>query len=561
MVYYGAYLNNGLNLGGEGGTTAVIAMRLLEGQRPIVDTFLGYNVLWFYPVSLLFKITGPDYLAMRIFFFAICLCTAVLAFLTVKKITGSGLLALGTGIVLVLIPGMLFRNYMGLTAVANQWALVAAFLLPVMGFRQRVLRMGGAGLVLGLTFLIRVEVGLFMSVIVAGLFVLNVFRPGRSLVVGIKESLAGGLMALLAILLIHLPFARDAHTRGYAPQFYGQYTSFVGLMKWELQTQMEHLFPRTPPRRVDKADNAQVTDQKAKPVSVTPEGGGRRLRPELSEVFTGPRSRDRFFAAAIYLPVFLSLAMVISATFALLVAWLRGRDGLWDKSLIVLVMTGCALTLFPQYFFFRPDTPHVSEFMVPFLPAIVVTAFLIFQNARRRVLYVAGFFALAACALQVWIHFGHAWPKESAGTIAARKHGPAEFVGLNNVRVKLRPKDAEALKGLQSAIVQNSSPDDWVVCFPYSPTINFMTDRPSYLWDLYTDNTMAGPDFDSFHIALLKRNAPAAVVIDHRAINNNEASRFPIWAPQLYAYLKENYQGAGEFLGNEVFLRKGTTLP
>ncbi len=557
--YYGAYLNNGLNLGGEGGTTAVIAIRLLEGQRPIVDTFLGYNVLWFYPITWLFKITGPDYLAMRVFFFALCFCSALLAFLTVRKITGSGLLALGTGVMLVLIPGMLFRNYMGLMGVANQWALASAFLLPVAGYRQRVHLIGVAGLVLGLTFLIRVEIGLFMSLIVAGLLLLNVFKPGRSLVVGLKESLVGGFLGLFAIVLVHLPFAWDAHARGYAPQFYGQYTSFVGLLKWELQKQIEPMFAKTPaPQRVKEADNTTAEAKKTETVSATPETGGRRQRPELHEIFSGPKPRDQFFAAAIYLPVIVSVGMVMGATFTFFGAWLRGSEKLWNESLIVLVLTGCSLTLFPSYFFFRPDTPHISEFMVPFLPAIVVTSFLLLRSAQRRAGYLAGFFALAVCVLQIWIHFGHAWPKESAGTIAARKHGPAEFIGLNNVRVRLRPEHADALKGLQSAIVDNSSPKDWVVCFPYSPTINFMTNRPSYLWDLYTDNTMAGSDFDSFHIALLKRNKPAAVVIDDRAINNNEASRFPNWAPQFYAYLKENYRFGGEYLGNEVFLRKET---
>lgn len=562
VAYYGAYLNNGLNLGGEGGTTAVIAMRLMEGQRPIADTFLGYNVLWFYPITWLFQITGPDYLAMRVFFFTVCLITALVAFVTVRKITGSGLLALATGVMLILIPGMLFRNYMGLMGVTNQWALASAFLIPVLGFRHRVILMGITGMVLGLTFLIRVEIGLFMSVILLGLLFLNIFKPGRSWWIGFKESLVGGVLALAAIVIVHLPFALDAHGRGYAPQFYGQYTSFVGLMTWELQKQMEPLLSKKPgPRVAEKSDNPGTGSVQTEASVTAPESGGRRLRPDLREIISGPKSRDRFFAAAIYLPVFVSLAVVLGATGTFLFAWIRGRERLWNDSLMVLVLTGCALTLFPQYFFFRPDTPHISEFMVPFLPALVVTTFLILRGAKRPVGYLLAAVAVAVCALQIWVHFGHAWPKESAGTIAARKHAPADFVGLNNVRVKLRPQNAEAMTGLQSAIVDNSGPEDWVVCFPYSPTINFMTDRPSYFWDLYTDNTMAGPDFDSFHIAQLKRHNPAAVVIDHRAINNNEASRFPNWAPQFYAYLKENYRFGGEFLGNEVFLRKDPAQP
>ena len=90
MIYYAAYYRSGLNFSGEGGTVAIIAMRLLDGQRPIVDTFLGYNVMWFYPVAWLFQVTGPDYTALRIFFFALCTVTGILAFFVVRRVTGSG---------------------------------------------------------------------------------------------------------------------------------------------------------------------------------------------------------------------------------------------------------------------------------------------------------------------------------------------------------------------------------------------------------------------------------------------------------------------------------------
>ncbi len=71
LFYYAQYYRSGLNLGGEGGTVAVVAMRLMEGQKPIADTFLGYNLMWFYPVVWLFKLTGPNYIALRVFFFVL----------------------------------------------------------------------------------------------------------------------------------------------------------------------------------------------------------------------------------------------------------------------------------------------------------------------------------------------------------------------------------------------------------------------------------------------------------------------------------------------------------
>ena len=46
------------------------------------------------------------------------------------------------------------------------------------------------------------------------------------------------------------------------------------------------------------------------------------------------------------------------------------------------------------------------------------------------------------------------------------------------------------------------------------------------------------------------------VIIDNRAINGAEASRFTHWAPEVYEYLKANYTLAGTFKeAVEVFTR------
>jgi hypothetical protein len=553
FLYYGSYFLNGLNLGGEGGTTAVLAMRLIEGQRMTVDSFLGYNLLWFMPVVWLFGWTGPDYLAMKAFFFVLSGITALLGWVVVRRVSHSGLLALAVACTLVLIPGMIFRNYMGFLGVANQLALLSAFVLPARGPRTRMALIALSGMVLGLTFLVRVEVGLFMGVIWLGLLVLNPFWPGRPR--AFVESLAGGALGACLLVVVHVPFAFDAHTRGYAPQFYSQYTDFIGLLRWEFQKQ----FARPAPAAAADDGGAAVMQAGGGAPAEVVVPAGRRPKAPLADVISGRKARDRFFAAALYLPVALAPLLAAGAGVAAVAALRRSDADLWRDALVVGVTVGCALTLFPQYFFFRPDTPHISEFMVPFLTALACALAVVVRRAARspsvpRVALACG--VAAAVGLQAWVHYGHAWPKESAGTAAARKHGPVEFRGQNNVRALLRPAHAEALQALHNAIVAHSDPADWVVCLPYSPTINFMTDRPSYLWDLYTDNTMAGPRFDEERIAELLKYQPAAVVIDHRAINNTEASRFPNWAPAFYAHLRANYDFAGEFLGNELFLSR-----
>jgi hypothetical protein len=69
---------------------------------------------------------------------------------------------------------------------------------------------------------------------------------------------------------------------------------------------------------------------------------------------------------------------------------------------------------------------------------------------------------------------------------------------------------------------------------------------------------MAGPEFDKARITEMEKYDPAVVVIDHRAINNSEASRFPNWAPGLYRHLQETFDRVGEYAGNEVFVRRKT---
>lgn len=552
-IYYGSYFDNGLNLGGEGGTNAVIAMRLMEGQRPIADTFLGYNLLWFHPIVWIFEWTGPNYLAMRGFFFVLCTITSLLGFWTVLRVTRFGLPALAAGLCLVLIPGMLFRNYMGLMAVANQLAMVSAFLLPAGREWRRMALIGISGLVLGITFLIRVEVGLLMSLIWCGLLVLNLIRPGHSWRRNFMESLFGGTLGVVLFLAVHVPFAIDAHRRNYASDFYGQYSAFTGMLRWELQQQ---LTSKTPPEPVSPA--AEQNPGAAQETAQVEPGSGRKPRPGCLEMFTKKRLRDRYFAAAIYWPIVAAILLILASCCSALKGLITRKSEPWITGLTLGTLTGCALTLFPQYFFFRPDTPHISEFMVPMIVALFSAAGMgvgmLLKNRTAPSLVVASL-AAALLAVSVWIHFGHAWRKESAGTMAARKHGPAVFEGLNGVRVRMEPDKAHELAAMQKIIVSHSTPEDWVIALPYSPTINFMTNRRSYLYDLYTDNTMAGEGFDAARIAEVEKYHPAVIVIDHRAINASEGSRFPNWAPVFYQYVTQNYRRAGEFLNNEVFVR------
>ena len=232
VIYYAQYFRSGLNLGGEGGTVAVVAMRLMEGQRPIVDTFLGYNVMWFYPVAWLFELTGPDYIALRIFFFAICTITGVLAFFVVRRVTGSGWFATLAALGPVLIPGMLFRNYMGFLAVLNMLMLLQAYVFEQRTpWRQR-LWMTGAGAALGLTYLVRIDLGTFFTVITLGLVVLYPWGKRGEFGFRLRQAVWGLFLAVVMFGATHAPFYRDAVRRGYEEAFVSQYTGWINLVRY-----------------------------------------------------------------------------------------------------------------------------------------------------------------------------------------------------------------------------------------------------------------------------------------------------------------------------------------
>jgi len=279
----------------------------------------------------------------------------------------------------------------------------------------------------------------------------------------------------------------------------------------------------------------------------------------VSDIFHGRKWTQKSFAISTYLPLLISVIAIIAGGIGLLLALIRRDPAEKERFLYPLTVLGCALTLLPQFLFFRPDTPHLSEMMVSYLAALSLFVWAAGWSALcgpgrvRRV--SAGLFAIV-CAAAAVIYFSHAFPKDSSGSIAAKKMASHEFRALNGVNVNVRDREAAWLAGLRDAVLRHSSPGEYVLCLPYSPTINFMTDRPSPMHNLYVDNSTAGNDFEASFPAMIIGSSPAVVVIDQRRINKNEQSRFRSWAPGPYQWLCENYVYFGRYFRSEVFVRK-----
>lgn len=576
IAYYALYVTSGLNLGGEGGTAGVVAMRLMDGQLPIVDTFLGYNVMWFLPVAGLFELTGPSYLALRWYFFAFCTASGLMTFFLVRGYTRNSWFSAVPAFLVILVPGMLFRNYMPFLGVLNALLLTRAFAMRRDSETKTLLWMLGAGAGLGLTFLFRIDLGIFNTLIFCGLGLLYPLGVRGEFGRRARLALAGVLGGLLLAWAVHLPVWSDAKARGYDRAFLEQYTGWLAMIRTEFQQQMADLaendgpvaaLPAAPPAAPAPLPtpapglSAQPTPE---PNADSWEDRGALARPALSEIFHGEKWTNRSFAMSAYLPLLVSAMAILVGGIAFLIALIRRDVEARERLLYPLTVLGCSLTLFPQFFFFRPDTPHLSEMMVPFLSALALLLWAAGRRARlakSAAIRVASAAFAALCALTAGIYISHALPKESAGSIAARKKATQPFEALNGVQVKVRSREAIWLPPLRDAILQHSSPGDFLLCLPYSPTINFMTDRPSPLYNLYVDNAAGSGDFLADFPRLMADSRPAVVVIDERAINKNEISRFRNWAPGPYVWLFENYVYFGRYFRSEVFIRPDKVAP
>ena len=556
VLYYASYLRKSLNLGGEGGTVAVIAMRLMEGQRPIVDTFLGYNVMWFWPVAWVFELTGPNYVALRVFFFTLCTLTGVMAYLIVRRVTGRGWFATLVALGPVLIPGMIFRNYMGFLAVLNMLMLLQAYVFVQPTTRRRWLWIAGAGGALGLTYLIRIDIGAFFTVITLGLLVL--YPLGFRGALRRRAVTAAGALGLTVIIFAgtHAPFYFDARQRGYADEFVGQYLGWINLVRYLAQQEAD-AFVRNP-----EGGKPSGVEKNQKPKSDTKrdiESEDYLQKKTLEDLYGARSFYDQAFVLITYGPILIAMLIVLPAATLFLLALVRADEGLRTETLAMLVTAGSGLTLFPQYFFFRPDTPHLSEFMVPFMIAMACATWGAWHLAQRRGagvwIWIWAWALAVICLLDVGFYFYHSFPKDSAGTIAARRKRTYELVAENGVRVDLKQQTRESLQNMCDLIQAHTQPGDYLVCYPYAPTVNFMTDRPSFEYNLYVDNAH---NISHFHEETLREFAkyrPAAVLIDNRAINQTEDSRFQNWATETYQWLQTNYRSQGIFRRQELFLR------
>jgi hypothetical protein len=553
ITYYATYALSGLDLGGEGGTTAVIAQRLLEGQRPFVDTFLGYNLLWFYPLVWLFQIFGPNFTVVRIFFFGLSIVTGLLAYRTVRRVSGSTWLAFGCALVLILIPGIQFRNYLGLLGVGNLAALLEAFALPHRSPKHRAIWIIVAALAVALTFLVRIDLGIFFGGAALASVVAYLFLGDDNVRRRINNALLTVVALPLTFLVVHLPVTYYAEQHGFAGAFWENYLTY-----WQFIEQKAVTVARLEPVKVSPPSELPAGIQpvaNATPAAPVADRSERKL-PAWTQMFTEKFGKKRILVFLLYYPLLSGSILAVAALFLAVSGMTKKRADEKREALVLIIGLGSTLTLFPQYFFFRPDPQHLSEMMCPFL---VVSA-CSFGMAHRRwsspqhwVRWSTRLWLLLLL-VQLWFYLDYGLAVPWMGSIGRKKPHEELFRADNGVLAYLPKEQKTDYDALYQAVTKNSTPNDWVICYPYAPTVNFMTNRRSYLYNLYIDNATRSATFDTETIAAIEEKKPAVILINDDPINATESSRFSVWAATSLAYIKSHYRYVGTYVRNDVYV-------
>ncbi|MCE9611270.1 MAG: hypothetical protein K8R23_13830 [Chthoniobacter sp.] len=556
LAYYGSYLRYWFNPHDEGGTVCLIAQRLMQGERPWADVALGYNAGWFYPLVGLFHLTGVNYLAARAFFFALSTITALLGCGIVTRLSGSRWLGMAVGLVLVALPGSQFKNYIPLAEMANTACLIH-FVFVDFSPRVRWLRMVAlSGAVLGLTALVRVEIAIFFAVI-WGLLLLFILADKR-LALSQRAThlfLGAGLLVVVAM-AEQMPAYGYFRSLGVEAHFARQVPAWFGALRGGLADQIG--------ASVSSPAAAAPADGAGNAPAPAPDRSTLARRP-LSDIWSGSAKNTRILAFLTYAPFVGFTLFFAGGVLSLgLRIWRRGFV-LHEHSMKWLLLIGGSLTTFPQFFFFRPDRPHLSEFMPGFIVAMVGCLALLKGGAkasRTTLLFTGGCTTFFVVHLALFALFAFQHP--SAGTIAARTGRETKFVGENGVRVRAFKREAQTLTTIRDAVFKHSRPDDFLVCYPYMPGYNLMTNRRTYLHNVYVDNATHEPGWVAQTVRDFEEKKPAVIIIDHRAINGGPASRFPQWAAPVYEYVKIHYVRVAEIRpGNEpieVFAKSLTPI-
>ncbi len=575
VACFGSYYRHSLNFRDEGGTVALVAKRLLEGERPLRDVALGYNVLWYYPVVGLFKIFGVSFVLLRVYCFVLSTIAAVLGFLVVDRVSRKPWFAFLVGVMLILVPGMTFKNYMPLIAVANIWCLVGFIIrkrrpdetaASVALAGNEPIRWGWlafSAVVLGLTFLIRIEVAMFFSVLWLGAIALRALTPGVPARARWSLLLAGPLLVAGIAWAVHMPVYLDAKNRGFAHHFVQQYINWPRELLHAVQTRFGgggSAIPNVTPGEKKAPGAAKLTPEekaarKARKAEIAAQNREVLKRKGWQDIFTAEDPDKRWLALLLYIPLLSLVPLAAWAVVRIVQTWRQGESERFLRATAALLAVGGALTVFPQYFFFRPDSPHLAEFSPGFWVAVTAGLVLLASSTERRRWPMLGKVLAVVLVLHAAAFLWRMFPDRWTGSMAARWKRTQFLDAANGADVYLSKREWKGTTELLKVIEAHSNPGDYLVAYPYHPAINIIADRPTYEYNVYVDNATRTPNWDEEAIERFKKYKPAIIAISEWDINGTDASRFGNWAIKTKTWVQTHYIYQGTYLEFEIYTR------
>jgi hypothetical protein len=137
-----------------------------------------------------------------------------------------------------------------------------------------------------------------------------------------------------------------------------------------------------------------------------------------------------------------------------------------------------------------------------------------------------------------------------------RRGSTSHLVMEKGIDLYVNPRLFQLISQLNTTIRESSRPDDYVLCFPYCPGINFISDRPTFQKHLYIDNSflILYPEWlEEMRNAILTKK-PRVIIVSDWAVNTSENSRFRNWAKPIYDYVTKMYERKLDIQGFEVFV-------
>ncbi len=560
-LYYGQYYDHGFNVSDEG-SAVLITQRLMEGERPFLDVEIGYGLLWFYPLILLFKWTGVSFIALRIYFFALATITSLLTFLIVRRHTGRRGIATAVALLVLALPGTPHKTYIPLIVAANMLCL--PLLRPGCRELSRI-QILVPGLVAAISFHIRPDLGLVAMLVLLTVLALQALtRPPtwRQRLAQLRRVM---LPLTAAVLVPTLPLILIARHQGFLSPFLDllrQPFVLLAEITGDLWSQLTNLLAMVAWTQVAWANPAQTPEAAA-----ATEVGKTLARIPFAAIWQGPKHD---LAILTYLPI-LTLGLIAG----LIGAVALRRVTLSKASQDVLgfaAILGLTCSTYPQFFLFRPDLPHLSQFMPGYL--VLVGIYLgrwlppihglwRAEEGRSGHLRRLGLLARWATAglllAHVVFYVWYAIPRMGTGSIALARDRTERFQGASGVDIAVTPEEREYLDGVMRVVEDNTTDDDILLCVPYCPGFNVITGRRTILRRLYLDDGMLTmePDWQQRITEQIDFERVPLIVVRDWAPNRTEISRFKNWATVVMEHLASCYE-LTEKLGHTRFYRRAS---